>query len=354
MLAREWLKPGPCLAAIGEIVSSIGRFSPLRWVSGRGTGNRARQWLVKTSRLPGLSLMRRDPATRLFPVLECFQIPTPRRGQTARTGSRVFGTSPDTNSQTVLALLVLAIMSLLILGTPSLAQTEIAPIPENAHAKSFGDGWECDPSFRVVDDRCAAIVVPDNAYPTNRTYGTGWNCLHGFNESGDAASCIEIVVPAGGYLDQSGRKWRCLRGYNKIKDTCAPIVLPAHAYLLDDTYGPGWACERGYTQTSDQCSAIVVPENAFLNASNRGQPWSCERGFVEADGACMAVIIPANAYFDDAFYGPGWKCERGFSATGNACTAIVLPQNANLDRSGNRWECNQHFRSSNGLCVLQK
>lgn len=31
---------------------------------------------------------------------------------------------------------------------------------------------------------------------------------------------------------------------------------------------------------------------------------------------------------------------------------IDLPENAYLDRSGNRWSCNQGFRLSDGTCIV--
>ena len=53
-------------------------------------------------------------------------------------------------------------------------------MPANAQPKSYGEGWECDRGYRRGGDVCLAIVVPENAYATNRTYGAGWECLHGF------------------------------------------------------------------------------------------------------------------------------------------------------------------------------
>lgn len=286
------------------------------------------------------------------PLPEHFESQTPLPIQTLRPQAATGEAPADVNAHTVLALMALTIAFLLAFSTQLYAKSPTASIPKNAHAKSYGDGWVCDPSFRIEGDQCTAVVVPENAYPTNRTYGLGWKCLHGFEEVADA-SCVEVFVPTGGYLDPSGSRWGCLRGHRKIKDTCKQILLPAHSYLSDDRYGPGWTCERGYTQTSDDCAAIVVPENAFLNAASHGQPWLCGRGYRETNGACEAVVIPANGYFDDAPYGPGWKCMRGFSASDDACAAIVLPANAHLDRSGNRWGCNRNFQRSKNLCVLE-
>ena len=65
---------------------------------------------------------------------------------------------------------------LLAFALPSFAQSATAPMPENAHPKSYGDGWECDVSYRIEGDLCVAIVVPQHGYATNRTYGKGWYC----------------------------------------------------------------------------------------------------------------------------------------------------------------------------------
>ena len=256
-----------------------------------------------------------------------------------------------TETPTVVVQLMGLIFAVLLLALPAVAQTAAQPIPENASAKSYGDGWECNTGFRLNENTCAAVVVPRNAYDTKRSYGSGWECLHGFRRTGET-ECIAVEVPEGGFLDTSGERWRCLRGYIKVDETCQEIVLPANAYLADASYGSTWTCERGFEAAGDLCTAIAVPANAYLNGSGYGQPWTCERGFFEQAGLCEAVAIPANAYFDDASYGSGWKCDRGYAASAKACEFINVPENAHLDRSGNRWECNKNFQKSKGLCIL--
>lgn len=243
------------------------------------------------------------------------------------------------------------IAAVLLFALPAFAQSAPLPIPENASAKSYSDGWECNTGFRLNENACVAVVVPQNAYETNRAYGSGWECLHGFRET-DRTACVPVEVPAGGFLDPSGERWRCLRGYTKVDDACQEIELPENAYLSDATYGSLWTCERGFEATGDRCTAIAVPANAFLNGSGYGLPWTCERGFFERSGRCEAVAIPEHAYFDDASYGPGWQCDRGYAASGETCEFISLPENAHLDRSGNRWECHKNFGKSKGRCVL--
>ncbi|MEJ2336304.1 MAG: hypothetical protein P8Y26_11840 [Gemmatimonadales bacterium] len=72
----------------------------------------------------------------------------------------------------------------LLLGiAPTLvaAQADATEAPPNSHAKSYGDGWECDRGFRRVNQSCVAVEVPPNAY-----------------------------------LDPSGGRWECSRGYRKV------------------------------------------------------------------------------------------------------------------------------------------
>ena len=244
---------------------------------------------------------------------------------------------------------------LMLLALPGFAQSTGPAIPENASAKSYGDGWECDLGFRQSDETCAAITVPENAYSTNRSYGRGWECYHGFRAI-DEVECSVVDVPEGGYLDPSGERWWCLRGYVKVDDTCQEIILPANSYLADSSFSETatWVCNRGFEAQDDQCVAIAVPENGYLNGAGYGQRWSCERGFVENAGLCQAVAVPENAFFDDTSYGEGWACNRGYEAVDKSCQTIELPANAHLDRAGNRWKCNKNFRQSKGLCVLTK
>ncbi len=220
--------------------------------------------------------------------------------------------------QTMIRHLVFMCGLLAFFTQPAFAETTVGSVPENAHKSSYGDGWECDRSYRAAGSTCIAVVVPQNAYPTHRNYGSGWECLHGFIEV-KGASCAKVLVPDGGYLAPSGRRWNCLRGYRKIDDICQKIILPPDAFLTDRSNGPGWMCRRGFQAKGDTCVVIEVPENAYLKASA---------------------------------FGPQWKCERGFAVSRNRCIEIVLPDNAHLARTGNRWECNKNFQHKNGRCVL--
>ncbi|SMX25707.1 hypothetical protein [Boseongicola aestuarii] len=248
-----------------------------------------------------------------------------------------------------LALFLSSLGVFLLIAIPAFAQS----IPDNAKAKGYGKGWECNAGFRPSEGRCVTIVVPQNAYATNRTYGRGWACHHGFSVS-DKKECLAVFVPDGGFLDASGERWRCTRGFARVGETCQEVVLPANAYLSATSRGSAWACGRGFEVKDDGCAEIAVPSNAFLNSSGYGQPWSCERGFFEQDGRCEPVEVPVNAFFDNATYGTGWKCERGYAASNQACKEIEVPDNAHLDSSGNRWACNRNFQKSKGQCVFRE
>lgn len=239
------------------------------------------------------------------------------------------------------------IVALLLLAIPAFSQT----MPENASARSYGDGWVCNIGYRVIGDDCAAIVAPENAYETNRAHGSGWECHHGYRMV-DETACVAVDVPEGGYLDYSGERWRCLRGFFEADDACHEVVVPENGYLVDAAYGNAWECDRGFERADDSCTAIVVPLNGYLNDSNYGLPWACDRGFFEQGGLCIAVVIPEFAYFDDSSYGEGWRCQRGYEASSIGCDAIEIPANAHLNRSGNRWECNRNFQQSRGQCLL--
>ena len=258
------------------------------------------------------------------------------------------GTGRLADFQTGMTLFLVSLGVLFSLALPAFAQS----MPENAKSKTYGDGWECIVGYRIIEESCVAIEVPQNAYATRRTFGHGWKCYHGFREI-DGTACLAVEVPDGGYLDSSGERWNCLRGYAKLEDSCREIVLPENAFLVDNSDGSKWACGRGFEIKGDNCTAIAVPDNAFLNSSGYGRPWTCERGFFAQDGLCQAVAVPANAFLDDATYGKGWTCERGYVALDDACSLINVPEYGHLDRSGRRWECNRNFQKSKGQCVFR-
>jgi hypothetical protein len=78
------------------------------------------------------------------------------------------------------SLLTLVPLALVLAIAPSVvfAQASRVEMPANAHAKSYGDGWECDRGFRNVAQACVAVKLPANAHTD--TSGDGWECRRGY------------------------------------------------------------------------------------------------------------------------------------------------------------------------------
>ena len=113
--------------------------------------------------------------------------------------------------------IVLAGISLLLASVPSgaaFSQIATGAPPQNAHAKPYGTGWQCDFGYREMNRGCTAIEVPANAHLVDVTFGRGWGCDRGYRAAGDA--CTKVEVPANAYLTDTpnnGRGWECNRGY---------------------------------------------------------------------------------------------------------------------------------------------
>lgn len=248
--------------------------------------------------------------------------------------------------------MLLSFIVLTISGVPdAFAQRNSGEIPENAQKASYGDRWECNTGFRAEDGSCLRIIVPADAYPTNKSYGKGWQCQRGYTEV-NRESCMIFAIPENAHLSASGSTWLCERGYRRNRDTCEKIEVPPHAFLSERSYGTGWECDRGYHEAGDFCEKIEVPANGYLTESRSGPGWKCERGYRQTASACEAIAVPENGYFSEGSFGPGWKCERGFMASGDACIPVTLPLNAHLDHSGNRWDCNSPYQRRDQKCVL--
>ena len=114
--------------------------------------------------------------------------------------------------------------SMLFVGFPgqALAQATAGQIPENAEARSYGDGWRCNPGYRESNGACAAIEIPANGYATSSSYGKGWECDRGYRADGNA--CIAVTVPENAHLYFSGNDWECDKPYNKRSDRCVPSI----------------------------------------------------------------------------------------------------------------------------------
>ena len=172
----------------------------------------------------------------------------------------------------------------LLAAVPGLlfAKSGSIDVPENATENRYGNGWECDPGFRVVDGTCVAIKMPANAYSTNRSYGRGWECDRGYRVID--GTCIPIKVPANSYLNVSGDKWQCKRGFRVVGENCVAIKVPANGFLTNSGHGLGWACDRGFKQLNESCISVKMPENAHLDYS--GNNWECDRPYRKRQGGC--------------------------------------------------------------------
>ena len=129
----------------------------------------------------------------------------------------------------------------LLAATPSVvfAQSSSVGIPENASAKSYGSGWQCDRGYREADGVCGAIEVPAHAYAFDTSYGRGWECGRGYQEHNE--TCTAVAVPQNAYLNASGDSWECNRSYLQVGEACAAIEVPANGYLTDTAHGSGWS-----------------------------------------------------------------------------------------------------------------
>ena len=115
---------------------------------------------------------------------------------------------------------------LAFLATPAsgvaLAQGGSAEIPENAHANSYGSGWQCDYGYRAVDEACVAVQVPENGYLADFAYGPGWQCDRGYRAVDGA--CVAVQVPENAHIDLFGDGWECNPPYRKHQDRCTPPI----------------------------------------------------------------------------------------------------------------------------------
>ena len=115
---------------------------------------------------------------------------------------------------------------LAFLATPAsgvaLAQGGSAEIPENAHANSYGSGWQCDYGYRAVDEACVAVQVPENGYLADFAYGPGWQCDRGYRAVDEA--CVAVKVPENAHIDLFGDGWECNPPYRKHQDRCTPPI----------------------------------------------------------------------------------------------------------------------------------
>jgi hypothetical protein len=164
-----------------------------------------------------------------------------------------------------------------------IAKSRTVEIPENARAKHYGSGWECNRGYRAAGKRCVAVKAPANAYLNS--FGDRWKFKRGYREV-DAA-CAAVKVPANGYLADPFYElgWKCGRGYRPVEHACVAVKVPANGFFVDLSYGSGWECERGFRAIKDTCVLVKMPKNAHLNHS--GNDWECDRPHKKRQLACV-------------------------------------------------------------------
>ena len=138
-----------------------------------------------------------------------------------------------------------------LIALSAMAQDARPALPDHAQPTRYGSGWECVAGYRKVDDRCAPIELPGNAYLTNTAFGTGWQCE---------------------------------RGYLESRGECVAIEVPANGYLTERAYKPGWKCERGFKIENNDCVALDIPDNGHIDYS--GHDWVCDRPFTREGETC--------------------------------------------------------------------
>lgn len=245
---------------------------------------------------------------------------------------------------------MIGILIALVVDGTVIAQQQTNPIPANARENVYTGGWECNPGFRETNGECLEIVIPENAYSTNRAFGKAWECRRGYRQV-DGASCVRIEIPSNAFLSFTGNGWECDRGFRRVGKKCVETLVPENGHLTTGSWGTGWKCNRGFRASGAACLPIAIPDNGYATNLESGSGWRCERGFTVMGERCIPVSVPENAYFDEGAYPDQWKCERGFEQVDGFCISLSVPENAHLGYSGNRWECDKPYIRKEDSCV---
>jgi hypothetical protein len=88
-------------------------------------------------------------------------------------------------------------------GGLAVAQQQASAVPTNAHAKSYGAGWDCDRGYQVSKGACVAMKIPAHAFLTPS--GDRWRCGRGYRQT--AKACIAVKVPKNTYLVEAAFWW---------------------------------------------------------------------------------------------------------------------------------------------------
>ncbi len=158
---------------------------------------------------------------------------------------------------------VLLLFCAIPLGNANAQSTQ--PIPENAVAQAYGQGWECRHGFRRKSQVCDRIFLPAHAYLTGESYGDGWDCERGFRKAN--AICLAIAVPVNGYLadHSTSEGWTCERGFEKKGMQCVSIALPANGFLSEFGY-------HTYALTSGAIACDLTSDEEELHGTHGQEP----------------------------------------------------------------------------------
>jgi len=92
-------------------------------------------------------------------------------------------------------------------------------LPENAHVRTHGEGWECKWGFVRLRESCEEIELPLHAYLSEK--GTFRECERGYQNINDA-SCVVLEIPESAHLDYKGNSWECDQSYRQNGYLCEP------------------------------------------------------------------------------------------------------------------------------------
>ena len=153
---------------------------------------------------------------------------------------------------------LLALMTLISLGTLCRAQDLHKDIPSFAHYTAGEQGWACDDGYKQVAGFCVKDQQHASTQDGLEVFDGEWRCRPGYRRTDGVCS----LPTAPEHASMVGvDHWECDWGYKKVAQHCDEIVPPAHAYL--DAEGRDWTCFPGYERESDHCTrsaAVATPK----------------------------------------------------------------------------------------------
>ena len=148
---------------------------------------------------------------------------------------------------------LLALMTLISLGTSCRAQDLHKDIPSFAHYTAGEQGWACDDGYKQVAGFCVKDQQHASTQDGLEVFDGEWRCRPGYRRTDGVCS----LPTAPEHASMVGvDRWECDWGYKKVAQHCDEIAPPAHAYL--DAEGRDWTCFPGYERESDHCTVAVA------------------------------------------------------------------------------------------------